>query len=714
MTLALMFLAMACLGASVSPPPPPPLPSPPYSMMWLSFTPISATARAAYNIKRLNCTAPQGTLLGVACSELRQGLSAMLQVNLNSSRSGAPASDYYTVQVVVTDRASPQGPQPAWPPDPRAESFSISADPAARTVTIASPSEHGALHGAWRLLALVQQEAASLDVSGSVPNAPLRMLDFWDNLDGSIERGYAGSSVLYPLGRVDPARVVDLARLVSSLGLNAVVLNNVNACGNDNQNMLASANLALLVPTVAALYMHGIHVLVTPCWTAPQTVGGLNSSDPRDAAVTAWWTAKLQEMAAKFGPAFRGLLFKGDTEGQPGPNLYNMTELQGANYFAALVQQTVQGMVIWRAFAHPPNGKTMPVDQALFQFQRFAGWDGAAAANVALQIKNGPYDFQVREPVHALFGRLARTSLILEVEITPEYLGQNRHAVTLLPMWSSYLSFDLGSVSGGGNGSNGSGGGGGDTTLAGVIGRGAFSGVAGVANFGNAANWTGLVLNSVNMLGFGRLAWEPELPAPAIMSEWAALCFPGSAPGATADLVSLLGTSWPMYENVTASLGWGMVSAYDHYHMDPGLRTDYTNASKTRIGYNRGQPDAYGACYNGDVAAAFLSLDRCPEELLLSFWNVDYNHTLRGAQYGGRTVLQWILESHASGAATSASYPRQWAALADRLNLSVWAVGGEPEESVFQQVASVLATGAADAAIFAQTIIEYFQKIILP
>ena len=336
------------------------------------------------------------------------------------------------------------------------------------------------------------------------------MWDLWDNLDGSselrlamqasslcphspcsqpfaVERGYSGASIVFPLSPPqDINRVVDLARLLASIGLNAIVWDNVNACGNGNEYLLNSTNLALLAPLAATLHSYGIHSFLTPCWTAPQTVGGLNSSDPRDARVTAWWASKITEAHAALGAGvLRGLLFKGDTEGQPGPGLYNWTELQGANYFGALLANASNadplGMVcVWRAFAHPPNGHDMPQDQALYQFQRFEGWEGQTLPNVVLQIKNGPYDFQVREPVHALFGRLPHVNIILELEATPEYLGQERHLMALPPQWSSYLSFDLCTQPGAPTG--------GDTTLAGVIAGGPygnqFSGVAAVSNFG--------------------------------------------------------------------------------------------------------------------------------------------------------------------------------------------------------------------------------------
>jgi alpha-glucuronidase len=486
-------------------------------------------------------------------------------------------------------------------------------------------------------------------------------------------------------------------------------VDNVNACGAGNEALLASANLAALAPLAAEFYAVGIHVLLTPCWTSPATVGGLNSSDPRDARVAAWWAAKAREAAATLpAGAFRGLLFKGDTEGQPGPADDNMTELEGANTLARLVAP-VGAIVVWRAFSHPPGGRDLPVDQALFQFERFAGWNGATEDNVVLQTKNGPFDFQLREPVHALFGRLPRVNVILELEVTLEYAGQNKHAVALSPQWASYLAFDLGAppaAAGAPLPPSGPV----DTTLAGVIGRGTYSGIAGVSNIGADANWAGLLLSTANTFSFGRLAWDPKAPPLAALTEWALLSFAGSAPGAPEAVVALLADTWEAYENFTASLGWGFVCGGDHYEMDPALREDYHNASATHVGYARGAPGGYAGAYNGPVAAAFQSVDACPEELLLAFHNVPYNHTLKGARYGGLSVLGWIRASHAAGAASSAGFARQWAALAGRLNVSAFAVGGQTEGAVFAAASATLVAAAADAARFAGIVVGFFDN----
>ena len=710
----LALLALLSLLGAASPAPAPPG----HSMLWLSYQPVSAAfARAAlWGSVGGACAALQAPgaaaapqLLERACAELRAGLSSMLARNMSAPAPirGAPA--------VLVELTGP-GLLPAWPPSPALEGFRITAD-AGGSVTVSAASAHGALYGAWRLLGLVQREAPALLAPGAVepasaPNAPLRVWDLWDNLDGSVERGYAGASALYPLRGADPSyvqRYTDYARLLSSLGLNAVVWDNVNACGAGNEQLLASATLALLAPLAATFYSFGIHSLLTPCWSSPQTVGGLPTSDPRDARASAWWDAKLREVGATLGEGvFRGLLFKGDTEGQPGPNDDNMTELEGANIFGAKLAP-LGAICVWRAFSHPPNGGDMPIDQALFQFQRFAGFENATLPNVAVQIKNGPYDFQVREPVHALFGRLPHVSLILELEVTPEYLGQNVHAVGTPWQWGSYLRFDLGQQPGVGGAAPCAAA---PTTLLGVVAGGPlcnpYSGVAGVSNLGDFANWTGHFLHSANTYGFGRQAWAPATPAAAVVTEWAETLFAGSAPGATDAVVALLADSWPAYENVTTSLGYGFVCAGNHFDMDPAHRVDYSNATRGAIGYNRGAPGAYADAYNGAVAAAFQSPDSCPEELLLAFHNVPYSRTLRS----GLSVLQHIYASHAAGAAASQGCVEQWRLLQGRIALGALVTAETPTEAAaFAAALTRLEQGAASAAQFAGVMAAYFKNL---
>jgi alpha-glucuronidase len=684
--------------------------APAYSQMWLSYAPVSSAFITSLGVTSVACpNTSNSSLLQTACAELRRGLGFMLGFNFSGSGGGSAGGASVSVSVEAGGAGAP-----VWPPSPALEGFSIARD-ADGSITVSARAAHGALNGVWRLLRLVQGESASLLAPGvvdaSAPASPLRMWQLWDNLDGTIARGM-GSSVLYPLANASAARVADFARLLSSVGINALSLSNVNGCYQGNEALLLPATLVQLAPIARTLHAYGIHSFLVPCWSSPQIVGKLNSSDPRDARVTAWWRATIDLITDTFGGGvFRGFLFKGDTEGEPGPGLYNWTEQEGANYFGALLNRT--GLCIWRAFSHPPGGHNMPLDQALYQFQRFADWDAQTQPNVVLQIKNGAYDFQVREPVHALFGALPRTSLLLELEALPEYVGQNTHVTSLPMQWAEYLSFDLGAPPGPPGPCAAT-----PTTLAGVISGGTFcnlySGVAGVSNLGSDSNWTRHILNGANTFGLGRLAWAPALSPTDVLAEWVRAALPGSAPPAVDALVALMAESWEAYENFTASLGWGFICGTDHYHTNMKLQStvDYTNASATRVGYARGAPGAFGSMYNAAVAAAFTSLDACPEELLLSFFNVPYNHTLKGARYGGLSVLGWINASHAAGARTSASFVDRWRALDGQLRLASFAVGGDTEADVFAQVTQRLQAAAADAAMFSLNITNYFDELI--
>ncbi|KAK3254998.1 hypothetical protein CYMTET_35805, partial [Cymbomonas tetramitiformis] len=598
----------------------------------------------------------------------------------------------------------------AWPPSPADEGYSIHLN-TLHTV-ISSRSPQGVLYGAFELLRRLRREdpgalAGGGEVVRSAPSAPLRHWDLWDNLDGSVERGYAGpwqhrfdvaaarSSVVYPLGQQrDEQRAHDLARLLASVGINGIGWSNVNACDHGNQHLLSSRNIASMRALVALFYSYGIHSFLTPCFDSPQIVGGLFTSNPQVPEVKAWWAKKIEEVAGAFGDAFRGLVFKGNTEGQPGPGSHGMSQLQGANFFAELLEE-VGAICIWRAFSHPEGG----VDQALYQFQRFENWDGEARWNVALKIKNGPYDFQVREPVHSLFGHLSNTSLILEFQAAQEYFGHAKHLVALPSQWSSYLGFDLSSRFPPYN----------VQTLAqvasGGIGRMPFSGIAAVSNIGTSRNWTGHVFSAVNTYGFGRLAWTPTTPAADIMREWVEVTFPRSSSYAVSVLTRMLQRSWEVYENYTSSLGWGFACAANHYDLDDMDRRRHTDhrASATHIGYPRNAGGGYASTYNAKVAARFQSIEQCPEELLLSFHQVPYTHRLRTKN--NSTVLEWIYRSHMSGVNAAEGFVTDWLAIEGHVDL-----GSYPGDA-FVDITTRLEIGASDAAAFAKSIREYFETL---
>eukprot|EP00054_Salpingoeca_dolichothecata_P016307 m.95405 g.95405 ORF g.95405 m.95405 type:complete len:439 (+) comp21921_c0_seq2:356-1672(+) len=388
--------------------------------------------------------------------------------------------------------------------------------------------------------------------------------------------------------------------------------------------MLTSEFLTRLAPLAALFFEYGILSGIAPCFSAPMILGHLSTADPLNPDVIKWWQNATLDFYQTIPSAF-GYLVKADSEGQPGPSKYNRTEVQGANLFAFALSNTTTrinnqtgltstGVVMWRAFSHPP---TNPGLQPSYQYSRYSPFNDNPLDNVILQVKNGPEDFQVREPVHALF-QLSKVNLMLEVEVTQEYTGQAKHVVNLASMWKSYLDFDLSD----GEGKQL------QKMISGKFTGQQYSGTAGVSNLGSFGNWTGHVFSQVNTYSYGRLSWDPTLSAETVTAEWLAATFFDSKVQTT--LLPLLLDSWETYENYTSPLGLGFVCAGDHYHMDMPHREPTTNASKFGVGFHR---PLFANDYNTSV---FRSIESCPESLLLAFYNLPYDYQLiRGSKSGG-------------------------------------------------------------------------------
>ena len=387
------------------------------------------------------------------------------------------------------------------------EGFRIrSAKLGGRPVTvIASGGEAGALYGAFHFLRLLQtqQPVADLDISQK-PRLQIRVLNHWDNLDRSVERGYAGRSLwdweALP-GKVDP-RLVDYARANASAGINGSVLNNVNA----NSKSL-SAEYLLKTKAIADTFRpYGVRVYLSARFSAPIELDGLKTADPLDPEVAAWWRRKAEEIY-RLIPDFGGFLVKANSEGQPGPRTYGRDHLDGANMLAAALAPH-KGVVIWRAFVYDAKPG---YDRAAAAYEQLQPFDGRFAPNVLLQVKNGAIDFQPREPFHPLFGATPRTQMMLEAQITQEYLGFSNHLVFLAPMWREVLDSDTQAKGPG-------------STVTKVLDGSLFgqriTGMAGVANTGTDRNWTGHHFAQSNWYAFGRLAWNPDTPSRQIADEW--------------------------------------------------------------------------------------------------------------------------------------------------------------------------------------------------
>lgn len=479
------------------------------------------------------------------------------------------------------------------------------------------------------------------------PRYPVRMLDHWDNMDGSVERGYAGNSFFFEDGKIlNGPRIRDYARLLASCGLNGCCINNVNVKG-EAVRLLSPKHWPALAELAETLDEYGVGLWLAVSFAAPMELGGLDTADPLDEAVGRWWEETTAEIFRAV-PGLRGFLVKADSEGRPGPFTYGRTHAEGANTLArALAKQG--GRLLWRCFVYncTQDWRDTKTDRARAQCDHFAPLDGQFDENVLLQIKNGPVDFQVREPVSPLLGRLERTKSILEFQITQEYTGQQRHLCYLIPMFREILDFRLRHRQEGDRAA--------DTVSA----------VCAVSNMGRDYNWTGHDLAAANLYGFGRLSWDAGLSAEEIAREYIGLSF-GDDARIMDVLLPMMLDSRQVYEKYTAPLGIGwMVNPGHHYGPNPdGYEYDrwgtYHRATNTAIGVERGpEGTGYTEQYHSPVREMYSQVDTCPEELLLFFHRVEYTYRMKD----GRTLIQRIYDDHFEGFEQAVEFARSWESL---------------------------------------------------
>jgi alpha-glucuronidase len=510
------------------------------------------------------------------------------------------------------------------------------------TIVVAAQTVRGALYGTFDLLRRLQthQNIARLDVRDRPAN-PLRLANHWDNLDGSVERGYAGTSVFdwHDLPEIKP-HYADYARALASVGMNGTVVNNVNA----NATFLSGDWLPRLAPLANSFRRWGLKLYLSANFASPMQLGGLKTADPLDEGVIAWWRAKAAEIYDLI-PDFGGFLVKANSEGQPGPVDYGRTHADGANLLAGALRP-YGGIVIWRAFVwHGPS------TWAQEAYETFQPLDGEFADNAILQIKNGPIDFQVREPVHPLFGALPHTNSMLELQITQEYTGQTTHLCYLVPLWKEVYDFDTHAAGAG-------------TTVADIVSGSAYgysrSGVAGVMNFGDSTNWTGHHLAAANTHGYGRLAWNPGLDAAGLAQEWVRMTF-GSDATQVRLLSRMLLRSRAIYESYNSPLAAGFVQGGGD-HFDPCLDCNepWHQSDAEGLGFDRTIATGSGVTglYHPPVRDRLESLETCPDDLLLFFHHVPYAHRL----HSGKTAIQHIYDSHFDGLDGAAWLRSSWQA----------------------------------------------------
>lgn len=511
------------------------------------------------------------------------------------------------------------------------------------SVHITASDDTGILYGAFALAGFLQEGRAckGLDVKKE-PVMPLRMLNHWDNMDGSIERGYSGNSFFFENNEiVVNERTVTYARLLASVGINAAVINNVNV-KDAATRLITERYFAKLGELSEILAGYGIRLFLSLNYAAPVELKELESADPLKKEVQDWWKRRMELVYSRI-PNLGGFLIKADSEGRPGPFTYGRNHADGANMLAEAVKP-YGGLIIWRCFVYNcrQDWRDYKTDRARSGYDNFIGLDGMFLDNVILQIKNGPMDFQIREPVHPLFGGLKSTNQMLEVQIAQEYTGQQRHVCYLIPWFQEILGFHtyVKETS---------------DTVSDIVSGKTFGqtrcGMTAVANTGNDENWTGHDLAAANLYGFGRLCFEPSVPAGELAREWIVRTF-GHDEKVTETLLFILLNSKKAYEMYNAPLGIGWM-VNPNYHYGPnvdGYEYDrwgtYHRADHLGVGVDRSHKGTgYAGLYNEPNASRYDSVESCPDELLLFFHHVPYTHKLKS----GKTVIQHIYDTHFEG-----------------------------------------------------------------
>ena len=555
-----------------------------------------------------------------------------------------------------------------------------------RPVTvIAADRPVGVLYGAFRLLRIAQA-GQSLDRLAIVerPRLALRVLNHWDNPDRYVERGYAGQSLWdwQKLPGFSDPRYTDYARANASVGINGAVLNNVNA----SPDMLTPAFLTKVERLATIFRPWGIRVYLSAKFSAPIEIGGLKTADPLDPAVAAWWRAKADEIYARI-PDFGGFLVKANSEGQPGPGDYGRSHAEGANMLAAALKPH-GGVVMWRAFVYAHD---KPEDRAKQAYSEFQPLDGKFADNVIVQVKNGPIDFQPREPFHPLFGAMPRTPLMMEVQITKEYLGFATHLAYLGPMWEEVLRSDTYRPRRG-------------MTVAKVLAQSRLSGMAGVANVGTDRNWSGSQFDQANWYAFGRMAWNPDDRASDIARDWAAMTW---GPAVADPVAAMMLQSRQAVVDYMMPLGLHHLFATGH-HYGPGPWVDdlarpdwnpvyYHKADRQGIGFDRTRT---GSNATGQYAPALAKLldnpKTTPERDLLWFHHLPWDYRLQS----GETLWDGLIHHYDRGVETVAAMQRDWAKLKPQV-----------DAERFAQVETFLAIQHREAQWWRDACIAYFQSV---
>jgi alpha-glucuronidase len=556
-------------------------------------------------------------------------------------------------------------------------------------IVITANSDAGVLYGVFHFLRLLQtnQSIQNLAIT-SAPKIKLRLLNHWDNLNRTIERGYSGFSLWdwHKLPDYIDQRYIDYARANASIGINSAVITNVNA----NADILTKPYLAKVAALANVFRRYGIKLYLTARFSAPIEIGKLKTADPLDEGVRQWWKDKATEIYS-YIPDFGGFLVKANSEGQPGPQDYKRNHADGANMLADAVAPH-GGLVMWRAFVYSSES---PEDRLKQAYTEFKPLDGQFRKNVAVQVKNGPLDFQPREPFSPLFGAVPATPLVIEYQLTQEYLGFATHLVYEAPIFKEVLDADTYEK---GKGSTVA------KVIDGSLSGNALSGMAGVSNIGSDINWTGHPFGQANWYALGRLAWDHDLTSAQIADEWIRQTFTNDA--ATVDSIKkIMLSSREAVVNYMTPLGLHHIMGYGHHYgpapwYDKAPRADWNpvyfhKANAAGIGFDRTEKGTnYLAQYAPEVRKQFEDVNTCPEEYLLWFHHVAWNHKMKS----GRTLWDELCYRYNLGVQSVRTMQKEWNSVSNRV-----------DKQRFEQVKQLLAVQEKEAVWWRNACLLYFQ-----
>jgi alpha-glucuronidase len=652
--------------------------------LWLRYQPLPPALRPASTAANIVTLAADSPSVRAAREELQRGLEGMLGHALSSSAKLTRGS-----VVLARADALPAAFSGRLPPDLRARLASLAPEAylvqrtrvdGAEITLIAARDDAGLLYGSFAWLRALQTGAGRTlehQPLAGAPKLPLRVLDHWDNLDRSVERGYAGESIWnwWELpGIVDP-RYTDYARANASLGINGTVLNNVNA----KAEVLGAPFLAKATAVANVLRPYGIRVFLSVRWSTPLELHETRTADPLDPEVAAWWRRKADEIYRSI-PDFGGFLVKANSEGQPGPQDYGRNHADGANMLARALAPH-HGTVMWRAFVYAPpaakdatKGATKGAarddthDRAAQAYEQFQPLDGKFEPNVLVQVKNGAIDFQPREPFHPLFGAMPHTPLVMEFQLTKEYLGFATHLVYLGTLFQETLRADTRAAAQA-------------MPVARVLEgaqAGRVGGIAGVANIGSSRNWTGSTFDQANWYAFGRLAWDPDLDAGAVAHEWAAQTFAPDPRVVDPVAAMMMGSRETAVDYMTPLGLHHLMGTGHHYGPAPWVdnleRPDWNPAY-----YHRAGPDGIGfdrtargsnavAQYAPEVAQRFAKPATTPPELLLWFHHLPWDYRMPT----GSTLWEELIAHYDRGVAGVAAMQARWDSLRPLIDAQRW------------------------------------------